>query len=115
MPARQLDAVARHLRQLAGSVAGNTVTDAELLGRYVADGDGAAFAALVERHGGLVWSVCRRLLRRPEDAEDAFQATFLVLVRKAASVRKRGAVASWLYGVAYRTAVRARQAAARRR
>jgi RNA polymerase sigma factor (sigma-70 family) len=115
MPARQLDAVARHLRQLAGGVATRDTTDAELLGRYVSVHDESAFAALVERHGGLVWSVCRRLLSRPEDVEDAFQATFLVLVRKAASIRKRGAVASWLYGVAYRTSMRAKDTSARRR
>jgi RNA polymerase sigma factor (sigma-70 family) len=115
MPPPQLDAVAHHLRQIAGSLPGKDVTDAELLGRYVADRDESAFAVLVERHGGLVWSVCRRLLSQPEDAEDAFQATFLVLIRKAASVRKRGALASWLYGVAYRTSMRAKQSAARRR
>jgi RNA polymerase sigma factor (sigma-70 family) len=115
MPPGQLDAVARHLHRLAGTLAGRDVTDAELLGRYVAGRDESAVAALVERHGGLVWSVCRRLLSRPEDVEDAFQATFLVLIRKAASVCKREAVASWLYGVAYRTAMKAKQSAARRR
>ncbi|HEY1380616.1 MAG TPA: sigma-70 family RNA polymerase sigma factor, partial [Gemmataceae bacterium] len=74
-----------------------------------------AFAALVERHGPMVRRVCRGVLRDPHDAEDAFQATFLVLVRKAASVRPRRLVGPWLYGVARMTAVRARAAAAKRR
>ena len=103
MPQRQLDIVARHIRQLAGALAAKEVSDADLLQRFTSSADDGAFAALVERHGGLVWSVCWRVLRRTEDAEDAFQATFLILIRKAASVRKRGALASWLYGVAYRT------------
>jgi RNA polymerase sigma factor (sigma-70 family) len=115
MPARQLDSVARHVRKLAGALADKDTTDAELLRRFTAQRDAAAFAALVERHGGLVWSVCRRVLQRTEDVEDAFQATFLILIRKAKSVRKQGALASWLYGVAYRTAMRARQSAERRR
>src|SRR5262249_49915225 len=73
------------------------------------------FAALLRRHGPMVWGVCRRLLPCTHDAEDAFQATFLVLVRKADSVVPRGRVGNWLYGVAYRTALEARSAASRRR
>jgi RNA polymerase sigma factor (sigma-70 family) len=86
-------------------------TDGQLLQSYVRSRDEAAFAALVQRHGPMVWGVCCRLLRSHQDAEDAFQATFLVLVRKAASVVK---VANWLYGVAHQTALKARATAARR-
>jgi RNA polymerase sigma factor (sigma-70 family) len=98
---------------LAGAAA--QAPDAELLRRFAAARDEAAFAALVRRHGPMVFGLCRRLLRDAHDAEDAFQATFLVLARKADSVRKAGSVASWLFGVARRVAVRARDQAARRR
>jgi RNA polymerase sigma factor (sigma-70 family) len=114
MSESQLDRLACSVRQLAGALVAKDTSDADLLERFTAAGDSAALAALVERHAGLVWSVCARVLARPEDAEDAFQATFLVLLRKAGSVRKRGAVASWLYGVARRTAVHMRRSAARR-
>jgi RNA polymerase sigma factor (sigma-70 family) len=91
------------------------LTDAQLLERYVARRDEAAFEALVRRHGPMVLGVCRRVLRSCHDAEDAFQATFLVLVRKAASVRPRERVGNWLYGVAYRAAQKARIVSIRRR
>jgi RNA polymerase sigma factor (sigma-70 family) len=95
--------------------AGTELTDGQLLGRYVTARDAAAFETLVRRHGPMVLGVCRRLLPNLHDAEDAFQATFLVLVRKATTIRPRDAVGSWLYGVAYRAAQKVRVAAARRR
>src|SRR5437764_10302257 len=107
MSASQLRAVLRRLRR-SGDHAG--VTDAQLLERYAAGRDEAAFELLLWRHGPMVWAVCRRLLCREADAEDAFQATFLALVRRAGSVTRREAVGAWLYRVAYRAALRARTA-----
>src|SRR5262245_28865836 len=89
-------------------------SDGELLARYLADRDEAAFAALVHRHGALVWGVCRRLLPHVPDAEDAFQATFLILARKANSIRRQHSVGSWLHGVACRVARKLRAGLARR-
>ena len=108
-------AVLQQLRRLvlAGDPSGPA--DAELLQKFLACRDEAAFEALVRRHGPMVFGVCRRLLADAEDAEDAFQATFLVLVQRAGSIRKPEQVGSWLYGVAYRTARKARARAARRR
>ena len=102
--------VIEHIRRVVGDGLG----DGELVGRYVDRRDEAALAALVNRHGPMVWGVCRRLLNH-HDAEDAFQATFIVLVRKAASIGQREAVGNWLYGVAHQTALQARRSAARRR
>jgi RNA polymerase sigma factor (sigma-70 family) len=110
-----LGSVLRHIHQLVGSAAGAEPTDRELLDRFRAQGEEAAFAALVRRHGRLVAGVCRHVLRHEQDAEDAVQATFLVLARRAGGVRKPEALAAWLHGVAYRVALTAKRAAARRR
>src|SRR6266404_1223885 len=91
------------------------LSDAHLLERFATRHSEAAFAVLVERHGPLVQSVCRRVLHDAHDAEDAFQAAFLVLARKAHTIRTRQSLASWLYKVAYRIALRARAGIARRR
>jgi RNA polymerase sigma-70 factor (ECF subfamily) len=104
-----------HLRSALMRKAVSGLTDGQLLSSFTATRDEAAFGALVRRHGRMVFGVCRRILRNEHDAEDAFQATFLVLARKADSVRPQEAVGNWLYGVAYRTALEARTVNARRR
>jgi RNA polymerase sigma factor (sigma-70 family) len=96
-------------------VDGGDLTDDQLLARYIGVRDQRAFTALVHRHGPMVLGVCRRVLRHAQDADDAFQAAFVVLARKANSAVPRGAVGNWLYGVAYRTALEARSMNARRR
>src|SRR5438309_1043393 len=88
--------------------------DAELLAAFLAGRDEAAFAHLVRRHGPLVYGVCRRWLRQPADVEDAFQATFLVLVKRAESINRPERLANWLHGVAIRTARNLRNRAIRR-
>lgn len=117
MPAKLTNTTVRDLRTLFQIGPIGTSTDAHLLEQFRSEGPSAeaAFATLVTRHGPMVLRVCRGVLNDEHDAQDAFQATFLVLVRKAASVRNMSSVASWLYGVAHRVASRAKVNAARRR
>jgi RNA polymerase sigma factor (sigma-70 family) len=89
--------------------------DSELVNLFVQQRDEPAFAALVRRHGSMVYNVCRRILESTQDAEDAFQATFVVLAQKAHTLRRPELLAGWLYGVAYRVARKAKSQAARRR
>lgn len=110
-----MNEVIRHLRGAAVACEPAWPSDGQLLGCFIHYHDEAAFAAIVRRHGPMVMGVCRRILRNPHDAEDAFQATFLVLVRKATSVVPREMVGNWLYGVAQTTAVRAKVSVAKRR
>jgi RNA polymerase sigma-70 factor (ECF subfamily) len=107
MATHQLDQVIQTLHRATVQHESAGLTDDQLLDSYVRTREEGAFAALVHRHGSMVWGVCRRVLHRHQDAEDAFQATFLVLVRKAASIVPRELVANWLYGVAHQTALKA--------
>jgi RNA polymerase sigma factor (sigma-70 family) len=115
MANRPVSKVIPFLRRTVLLPQGAGLTDEQLLSRFLDGRDEVAFAALLQRHGPMVWGVCHRLLANYQDAEDAFQATFLVLVRKAATVLPRERVGPWLYGVAYRTAQRGRVAAAKAR
>src|SRR5687768_15824416 len=107
--------VLRQLRTAVLRLDCEGMTDGQLLGCFIARREEAAFEVLVRRHGPMVLGLCLRVLRDPHDAEDAFQATFLVLVRKAASVVPRELVGNWLYGVAYRTALKAKAMNSKRR
>jgi RNA polymerase sigma factor (sigma-70 family) len=104
----------QHLRRTMLLRDGAGMTDGQLLEDYISHRDEVALAALVRRHASMVWGVCRRVLPNYHDAEDAFQATFLVFVRKAASITSRELIANWLYGVAHQTALKARATSARR-
>jgi RNA polymerase sigma factor (sigma-70 family) len=115
MPIGQADRLMPTLRRVVLARQSAARSDGELLGAFVASGDAAAFAELVRRHGPMVLGVCRRVVGDRAAADDAFQASFLVLVRRAAAVRPREQVGNWLYGVAYRTALKARMGLARRR
>src|SRR5262245_8913706 len=114
MSKQALNGVFAHIRKLAGVQTARGCLDRELLDRFVDGHDEAAFTVLVERHGPVVLGLCRRVLRHAQDADDACQATFLVLARKAATLRKRISLASWLHGVAYRTSVNLKRAQVRR-
>src|SRR5262245_6706473 len=114
MARQSLHGVIQHLRKVAAARTYQNLSDSDLLERFVAAFDEAAFTALIERHGPMVLGVCRRALPSHHDAEDACQAVFLVLGRKAASVRKRASLGSWLHGVACRVAVRLKRDNARR-
>jgi RNA polymerase sigma factor (sigma-70 family) len=115
MPSRAIAGVLRHIRQLLDPPPAGGLTDGQLLERFAARQDEAAFETLLHRHGPMVLNLCRGMLHDAHAADDAFQATFLVLACKAASIHKRPSVASWLYGVAYRISLRAKAGAARRR
>ena len=115
MATAQMDTVIRHLRRAVLRQDGAGWTDGQLLASFIDQKDEAAFEALVRRHGPMVFGVCRRVVGNHHDAEDAFQATFLVLARKASSVRPRERVANWLHGVALRTAMKAKAMTAKRR
>jgi DNA-directed RNA polymerase specialized sigma24 family protein len=115
MGTAQLGTLLRHLQQLTAGRCLAQETDRQLLDDFTARRDESAFAALVSQHGAMVLRVCRRVLGHEQDAEDAFQTTFLVLARNSVSIRKCEALAEWLHGVAYRTALKAKRSAARRR
>src|SRR5262249_27304928 len=103
-----------HMRSAVLASDGAGLTDGQLLERFLACQETSAVAALVRRHGPMVWAVCLRILRNHHDAEDAFQATFLVFARKAASIAPRDMVANWLYGVAHHVALTAKRSVGRR-
>src|SRR5262245_43171657 len=115
MTTSQMSQAVQQLRRMVLRRDAAGLTDAQLLEDYLSRRDEAALAALVRRHAPMVWGVCRRILPNYHDAEDAFQATFLVLVRRAASIASPDLLANWLYGVARQTARKARAAAAQRK
>jgi RNA polymerase sigma factor (sigma-70 family) len=112
---RSASLAAHHVRQFLQTHCLSAATDAELLERFLTEHDESAFGELVQRHGPIVLGLCRRVLRNQHDAEDAFQATFLVLARQGGSIRRPGSLAGWLLHVARRVALRARANAERRR
>jgi hypothetical protein len=100
--------IVESLGRLFATGTATALGEAELLERFVSQGDPRAFEVILQRHGPTVLRVCQRVLDDPNDVDDAFQATFLILVKKAASIREREVLGTWLYGVARRVAVRAR-------
>jgi RNA polymerase sigma factor (sigma-70 family) len=115
MAKRQLGSILDYIQQVAAAAQANSMSDGELLRQFIDRRDQAAFGALVRRHGALVLGVCRQVLVHEQDAEDAFQATFLVLAKGAASVRSPQSLASWLHGTAYRISMTTKRDEARRR
>ena len=115
MATAQMDTVIRHLRRTVSRQDGAGWTDGQLLASFIEQKDEAAFEALVRRHGSMVFGVCRRVVGNHHDAEDAFQAAFLVLARKAYSIRPRERLANWLHGVALRVAMKVKTITAKRR
>src|SRR5262249_51447364 len=108
-------AALRQVRRLVEDQRLKESSDEALLGQFRAGRGEASFQAVLRRHGPMVLDVCRTVLRNEADAEDAFQATFLVLARETGSIRRSASLGSWLYGVAYRTALKARARSAKRR
>jgi RNA polymerase sigma factor (sigma-70 family) len=106
-----LGKVLRYLRHVAGAAPADDVADGQLLEQFLSRRDQGAFETLFQRHGGMVWQVCGRLLSEPSDIEDAFQATFLVLLRKAGTLERTRSLSAWLHGVAYRVALKTRHRA----
>src|SRR5262245_30852588 len=113
MATSQLRRIIQNLAHVGLGEIGAGLSDGQLLESYIRTREQEAFAALVQRHGPMVWGVCRRILGH-QDAEDAFQATFLVLARKAAAIVPREMIANWLHGVARQTALKARATTAKR-
>lgn len=114
MPDPREEMIVRQFRQLMATYKDDLLCDRQLVQQFVEANDEAAFAVLVRRHAGMVLGVCRRVLRDWHAAEDVFQAVFLVLARKASSIRKKDSLGAWLHGVAYRLALKARTEASRR-
>jgi RNA polymerase sigma factor (sigma-70 family) len=112
---RAIEGVLRYIRKIAPAPEEAALGDGALLERFVARRDEAAFETLLQRHGPMVLGVCRRMLDDPHAVDDAFQVTFLVFLQKAHSLRRQNLLGNWLYGVAYRTSLKARSLAARRR
>src|SRR5215472_1230906 len=115
MATRQFNSVLQHIRQLAEGREASPWTDQQLLDRFISKKEEAAFSGLIRRHGPMVMALGWRILRDRGDAEDVFQATFMVLAQKARSIRKRESIGGWLYRVAFRLALRARSEEAKRR
>src|SRR5438105_3986596 len=110
MATGQLDLVLEHIRKMVAAESATSLSDRILLERFANQREEIVFEALLRRHGPLVLAVCRRVLSQEQDVEDVFQATFLVLARKAGTIRKRASLGSWLHGVAFRLALKARAA-----
>jgi DNA-directed RNA polymerase specialized sigma24 family protein len=115
MSSAHLDLVLKHIRRVAGATGTGRSSDRQLLEDFLKRRDEAAFTELVRRHGPMVLNVCRCVLHHEQDAEDAFQAAFLVLAQKASSIRQRDTLAGWLWGVANHLARKVQITAARQR